>query len=321
MRRSPRLTNDAARSVSDQPSPALRVGTRASNLALAQAAAAAEPLGEFELVEISTSGDEGATGDKSRFVDGLEGALREGAIDLAIHSAKDLPGEDAPGLEIVATTSREDPTDAVISSLDCESIDDLPEGTRIGTSSLRRRAQLLARRPDLVPVATRGNVDTRLEKLKAGKVEALVLATAGLRRLGREGEISFTLDPHSFTPSPGQGTVALQARTGDPVGRKAAEIGDRHSQIELACERSAAKRLGASCESCFGVLARLDGELLKARAWCGVPDGSDWIADSIDGEPGDPAGLGERVAERLLAAGAADILERSSEMSRNGDPG
>ena len=321
MRRCPLWMNVDARSVSEQATPPLRIGTRGSELALTQAAAAAEPLGEFELIEISTSGDVGEAGDKSRFVDGLEGALREGAIDLAIHSAKDLPGEDTPGLEIVATTKREDPTDAVVSRSEGDSIDDLPKGARVGTSSLRRRAQLLSRRPDLVPVPIRGNVDTRLEKLRIGEVDALILATAGLRRLGRQDEISFILDPHSFTPSPGQGTVAIQSRSGDPAGQRAGNSSNRESRVELECERSAAGRLGANCDSCFGVLARLEGGLLSARAWCGVPDGSDWIADAVDGEADDPSGLGERVAERLLAAGAADLLERSSEMSREGGSG
>ena len=300
--------------MSDRESPQLRVGTRGSKLALAQANAAAQRLGEFELIEISTSGDQGEEGDKSRFVDGLEGALRDGVIDLAIHSAKDLPEEMPPGLEIAATTEREDPTDAVVSGAEAGSIEDLPEGARVGTSSLRRTAQLLARRPDLVPMEIRGNVDTRLEKLRAGEVDALVLASAGMKRLGREGEISFSLDPHGFTPSPGQGTVAFQARSGDPAAERAAAIGDRNSEIELLCERSAASRLGASCDSCLGVLAQLEGKILKARAWCGVPDGSDWIADAIDGEATDPTGLGERVAERLLAAGARELLDRSAAM-------
>lgn len=302
--------------MSDRESPPLRVGTRGSKLALAQARAAAQPLGEFELIEISTSGDEGKGADKSRFVDGLEGALRDGTIDLAIHSAKDLPGEMSPGLEIAATTLREDPTDAVISAAEAESIEDLPEGARVGTSSLRRTAQLLARRPDLVPVEIRGNVDTRLDKLRAGEIDALILASAGMRRLGRGEEISFSLDPHSFTPSPGQGTVAFQARSADPAAERAAAVGDPDSEAELLCERAAARRLEADCDSCFGVLAQLDGEVLKARAWCGVPDGSDWIADAIDGDATDPSGLGERVAERLLAAGARELLDRSAAMQR-----
>ena len=307
--------NTAAKSVPEQSSTALRIGTRASALAIAQAAATAEPLGEFELVEISTSGDRGEAGDKSRFVDGVEGALADGTVDLAIHSAKDLPGTDSDGLEIAATSPREDPSDAVVVRNSASSLDDLPEGSKIGTSSLRRRAQLLASRPDLVPVEIRGNVDTRLAKLDAGEVDALILACAGLKRLGRGDEISFNLDPHAFTPSPGQGTVAIQARTSDPAGDRAAEISDQTSYLELLCERTAARTLGATCDSSFGVLATRTDEGLTARAWCGLPDGSDWIADSVDGETSEPVALGERVAERLLAAGAGEILERSAVMA------
>ncbi len=292
----------------------LRIGTRASALALAQAAAASAPLGEFELVEITTSGDRGEAGDKSRFVDGLEAALREEEIDLAVHSAKDLPGEDPAGLEIIATGPREDPTDAIVTRADAKTLDELPEGSRVGTSSLRRRAQLLARRPDLVPVEVRGNVDTRLDKLAAGEVDALILASAGLKRLGRGDEISFSLDPHTFTPSPGQGTVAFQSREGDPAGERAATVDDRTSHLELRCERTAARRLGASCDSSVGILATCEGDLIEARAWCGLPDGSDWISDSVEGDSSDPVALGERVAERLLSAGAGEILERSAAM-------
>lgn len=313
--------NTAAKSVPEDGSPALRIGTRASALALAQAAAAAEPLGEFELVEVSTSGDRGVAGDKSRFVDGVEGALADGTVDLAIHSAKDLPGSDSPELEIAATSAREDPSDAVVTRDSWRSLAEFPEGSKVGTSSLRRRAQLLASRPDLVPVEIRGNVDTRLAKLDAGEVDALILACAGLKRLGRGDEISFTLDPHAFTPSPGQGTVAIQARTGDPAGERAAEISDETSFLELLCERTAARTLGATCDSSFGVLASRQGENLSARAWCGLPDGSDWIADSVDGESADPVALGERVAERLLAAGAGEILERSASMASERETG
>ncbi len=306
--------NTVARSVPELDRKPLRIGTRASALALAQATAASAPLGEFELVEITTSGDRGEAGDKSRFVDGLEAALREDSIDLAVHSAKDLPGEDPIGLEIVATGPREDPTDAIVTRADAKTLDELPEGSRVGTSSLRRRAQLLARRPDLVPVEVRGNVDTRLDKLAAGEVDALILASAGLKRLGRGDEIAFALDPHTFTPSPGQGTVAFQSRAGDPAGERAGAVDDRISHLELSCERTAARRLGATCDSSVGILATCEGGLIEARAWCGLPDGSDWISDSVEGDSGDPVALGERVAERLLSAGAGEILERSAAM-------
>lgn len=298
----------------DRGSDTLRIGTRGSALALAQAKLAAAPLGDFELIEISTSGDRGETGDKSRFVDGVEGALREGIVDLAIHSAKDLPSADTPGLEIAAAAPREDPLDAVVTVMETNSLEELPEGSRVGTSSLRRRAQLLAGRSDLVPVPISGNVDTRLEKLRAGEVDALVLAAAGMKRLGRGEEISFTLDPHGFTPSPGQGTVVIQARTGDPTAERAIVADDETASAELTCERAAARGLGATCDSAVGVLAEREGEILRARAWCGLPDGSDWISDSVEGEVEGAESLGDRVAERLVAAGAVEILKRSTEM-------
>lgn len=317
--RSHRSTNIAAKSVPDREPDTLRIGTRGSALALAQAGVAAEPLGRVELVEITTSGDQGESGDKSRFVDGVEGALRRGEVDLAIHSAKDLPGSDSPELEIVAAVKRETPQDAVATATGAASLADLPEGARIGTSSLRRRAQLLACRADLNPVPMRGNVDTRLAKLGAGEVDALVLASAGLRRLGLEDEIAFSLDPHGFTPSPGQGTVVIQARKGDPAGARAAIANDQTALAELICERTAARRLGATCDSAVGVLAEREGESLRARAWCGLPDGSDWISDSVEGDLSDPSSLGERVAERLIAAGAEEILERSATMVEQGE--
>jgi hydroxymethylbilane synthase len=178
-------------------------------LALVQAKAVAKLLGGAEIVPIKTA--DADTGDKARFVKAIEQALLNGEIDLAVHSAKDLPSELPEGLEIAGVPSREDPRDAYVGSV--TSLGDVPEGSRIGTSSLRRRAQILALRPDLDVVEVHGNVDTRLGKLEAGQFDGLVLAAAGLRRLGRAEEISFSLELEEVVPSPGQGALAIEATT------------------------------------------------------------------------------------------------------------
>src|ERR1700712_5257938 len=169
----------------------------------------AEMLGGAELVEVSSDGE---PGDKSRFVRAVEGALLDGRADIGVHSAKDLPGEEVEGLEIAAVPPREDPADVWIGA--GTSLEDIPEGARVGTVSLRRRAQLLATRPDLELLDLNGNVDTRLRKLAEGDYDAIVLAAAGLRRLGREGEIGFRVPEDRMGPAGGQGALALQVGTG-----------------------------------------------------------------------------------------------------------
>src|SRR5512144_1769512 len=199
----------------------LRLGTRGSALALAQAERVAKALGDAEIVTIRTSGDEGsrrdsaaggdaAGGDKARFVREIERALIEGEVDLGVHSAKDLPTDLPDGLELAGVMTREDPRDAYVGNV--TSLGDVPEGSRIGTASLRRRAQILALRPDVEVVEVRGNVDTRLAKLEAGDYDGLVLAAAGLRRLSRAEEIAFPLELGDFVPAPGQGALAIEAR-------------------------------------------------------------------------------------------------------------
>src|SRR3954453_17981812 len=195
----------------------IRIATRGSALALTQAGQVAEMLGGAELVEASSDGE---PGDKSRFVRGVERALLAGEAEVGVHSAKDLPGEMAAELEIAAVPPREDPADAWIGA--GSSLADAPEGARVGTASLRRRAQLLAARPDLRVEELHGNVDTRLRKLAEGELDAIVLAAAGLRRLGREEEIAFLLDPGQMTPAAGQGTLALEVNGADAEAREAA---------------------------------------------------------------------------------------------------
>jgi hydroxymethylbilane synthase len=182
----------------------------------------------------------------------------------------------------------------------------------VGTSSLRRRAQLLAARPDLDVVELHGNVDTRLRRLAEGELDAIVLAAAGLRRLGRAEEISFLLTGEEMTPAAGQGTLALQARAGDREARQAAErITDPAALAELTAERAAVAALAASCNTPIGISARSNGEWMTIEGFAGMPDGSEWVRDRLDGDAGNPRWLGEELARRMLAAGAGAILEQA----------
>jgi hydroxymethylbilane synthase len=293
----------------------LRLGTRGSALALAQAKLVADALGGAELVTIRTSGDEPANrgGDKARFVREIEQALLAGDVDLAVHSAKDLPSELPDGLGIAGVPSREDARDAFVG--EAASLEAVPEGTRIGTSSLRRRAQLLALRPDLEILELRGNVDTRLGRLR-DDFDGLILASAGLRRLGRAGEIAFAFDPGQLTPAPGQGALALEARDRDPASPRAAAITDPAAMAALSCERAAVGVLEASCDTPVGVHAELQpGGRMRARGFCGLPDGSEWIRDELEADAGAPEQLGRDLAERMRAAGGAELLVRAERMA------
>jgi hydroxymethylbilane synthase len=313
----------------------MRVGTRASALALAQATLVLQALGDGELVPIVTRGDresaglddaageiagDGAQGapppgeDKSRWVSELERALLAGEIDVAVHSAKDVPGELADGLALLAAPARAAAEDVLCGA---SSLDALPSGARVGTSSVRRIAQLRAAREDIELVAMHGNVDTRLRKLATGELDAIVLARAGLQRLGREDALGATLDPLRFVPAPGQGTLALQARADDAQACAAlTTIGDDATLTCLLAERALARELDASCDTPLGAWATLDGEnaggagagRLRLRAWIGLPDGSAWIADELRGAETAPEELGRAVAKRLESAGAEEIL-------------
>lgn len=289
----------------------MRLGTRGSELALAQARLVADALGGAEVVPIS-SAREREKGDKSRFVRAVEEALIAGEVDLGVHSAKDLPGELSRELMLAGVPGREDPSDAYVGA--GGSLGEVPAGARVGTSSLRRRSQLLALRPDLEVVELRGNVDTRLRKLgdEEEGLDGIVLASAGLVRLGREGEIAFRFEVEAMTPAPGQGALALEARRDDAERLAvAAAVTDGAALVELTAERAATGALEATCETPVGVCARLDGEELTVHGYAGLPDGSEWVRDSVAGDPDQPAALGEVLAERMLAAGARDILDRS----------
>lgn len=289
----------------------IRIATRGSKLALTQAGMVAEMLGGAELVEASSDGE---PGDKSRFVHGVERALLAGEAEIGVHSAKDLPGEMPEDLEIAAVPPREDPADAWIGA--GSSLEDAPEGARVGTASLRRRAQLLAARPDLRVEELHGNVDTRLRKLAEGELDAIVLAAAGLRRLGRDGEISFRVPVDVMVPAAGQGALALQIRAGDTASAEAAAAAlDFDAARELTAERAAVALLEATCATPIGVHARVEGEGLEVEAFVGLPDGSEWLRDRVEGVATDPVAAGTLLAERLLSAGARDILTRAEAAS------
>lgn len=286
---------------------ALRLATRASKLALVQARSVADQLGGAELVEASSDGE---PGDKSRFVRGVERALLDGEAEIGVHSAKDLPAETPDGLAIGAVPPREDPADAWVGV--GASLDDVTEGARVGTASLRRRAQLLAARPDLRVSELHGNVDTRLRKLAEGELDAIVLAVAGLRRLGRESEIAFRVPGEAMTPAAGQGSLVLQIRAGDEETAEAiAPLGNETALRELTAERAVVSLLDATCATPIGVHARDEGEQVHVDAFVGLPDGSEWLRDRVEGEATEPALLGATLAQRLLSAGARDILDRA----------
>ena len=270
----------------------------------------AEALGGAELVRVSNV--DGDVGDKARFVRTVEGALRGERAELGVHSAKDLPGEMPDDLALVGVPEREDPADVFVGP--ARTLDEVPEGARVGTASLRRRSQLLALRPDFEVVEIRGNVDTRLRKLAEGELEGIVLAAAGLIRLGRSNEIAFRFGADQMVPAPGQGTLALQARSGDgEAAAAAAGISDQDALVEFTAERAATQMLDASCETPLGICARhLEGTLAVA-GYAGLPDGSEWVRDAVRGDAEQPAALGAALAERMLSAGAGEILERAKE--------
>jgi hydroxymethylbilane synthase len=322
----------------------MRIGTRRSPLALAQAELIAELLaaagqGGCEIVPMTTGGDRLSAGggdaadgsDKSRWVTELEEALADGRIDLAVHSAKDVPGALAEGLALHGAPARAPAEDVLCGA---GGLEELRAGARVGTSSVRRLAQLRTAREDLDVVALRGNVDTRLRKLAdpGEGLDAIVLAHAGLQRLGRDSEVGSVLNVERFVPAPGQGVLALEGRADDNTTCAAVTaITDKETFACLLAERAVAQALDASCHTPLGAHAVPDGSGgLLLRAWVGLPDGSAWVSDEL-AEKGiraegacppasvggfyDPQALGQRVAKRLLAARAGDLLRRAEEMS------
>jgi hydroxymethylbilane synthase len=285
----------------------VRIGTRGSALALAQARQVAALLGgEHELVHVSTTGDRqqsplGPASDKERWVRELDLALLAGEIDCAVHSAKDVPARLADGVVIAAVPQRADPRDALCGT---SSLAALGAGARVGTSSLRRTAQLRALRPDIEVVALRGNVDTRLRRLAAGEYDAIVLALAGLERLERANE-GVALE--ELVPAAGQGCLAVTTRAGEES--LVAAIDHAPSRRALLAERAVVRALDADCHTPVGAHASsLPDGRLALRAFVGAPDGSAWVRDELEGD--DAEALGAEIAQRLLTAGAREILGR-----------
>lgn len=296
----------------------MRLGTRGSPLALWQARWVRGSLGngsdpDVELVPIRTTGDRildrplAAIGGKGLFTRELDRALLSGRIDLAVHSLKDLPFRLEPGLVIGAVMPRGDPLDALVS--DGKRLDALPARARIGTGSLRRRAQILHRYPDLDVGDLRGNVDTRLGRLDAGDFDALVLSAAGLTRLGHEARVTERLDPDIVLPAVGQGTVAVVCRAEDPETRgRLRGLDDPETRTAAGAERALLEVLQGNCQVPIAGHAVLTSGRLRLRARVISPDGSRLLSDELEGDPADPESLGQRLGQRLLEAGAAEIL-------------
>ncbi len=298
----------------------VRIGTRGSPLAVRQAELVAEALRRawpglaVELVPLATSGDKLAhaslaeVGGKGLFVKEIEEALLDGRVALAVHSLKDLPAELPPGLTLAAFPAREDPRDALVSR-DAPGLAALPRGARVGTGSLRRRVQLLARRPDLVVEPIRGNVETRLRKLHEVPYDAVVLAVAGLRRLGLAPAGAVVLEPDEMLPAVGQGVLAVETRADDASTRRlAAPLDDPATRAAASAERAFLARVGGSCATPLAAHAWLEGQSLRLETFLATPDGTRLLRDGDRGDALAPAELGRRVAERMLARGAADII-------------
>lgn len=302
----------------------IRIGTRGSALARAQtdlvanALRAEQPGLKVEVVLISTSGDRsqhtnlpGADWGSGVFVKEIESALLDERIDLAVHSLKDVPPAPTPGLELVAFPAREDPRDVLITP-DARPLDRLPPGARVGTSSARRSAFLRAWRPDLVFLPIRGNVDTRLRKLRGGDYDAILLAGAGLRRLGlNPSEVPcVVVEAEVLPPAPGQGALALQARAADrDVADLAAPLNDAPTAGAVAAERRLMTRLEGGCRLPIGALATAGAnDALDMLAAVASPDGAQILQDRRVGRLSQPEALADQLADRLLAAGAASLL-------------
>lgn len=292
----------------------LAIGSRGSQLALWQArfiASRLDTLGVSTRVEIiKTAGDHLQTaslaqaGGKGLFTKEIEEALLEGTIDLAVHSLKDLPTGMRAGLAIAAIPEREDARDAMLG----QRLEELEQGARVGTSSGRRAAQIRALRPDLHVEAIRGNVDTRIRKLREGQYDAIVLATAGLRRLGLESEIAAIFPPDEICPAPGQGALAVQTRDDSAAFNICAELNHQPSRQAVECERAVLAALGGGCQLPVGAFAEPRDAALELMAVVISPNGSKCVRGRATGAPDAPEELGRALAEDLLSRGANAIL-------------
>lgn len=307
-----------------QSTPLLRIGTRGSMLALAQAhltrrlLAAAHQVSEdrIEIKVISTTGDRitdrplSEIGGKGLFSKEIEAALFAGEVDLGVHSSKDLASHLPDGLVLAAFLEREDVRDAFV-SLKYRNLDDLPQGAKLGSSSIRRAAQMLRARPDLEVVPFRGNVDTRLGKLEAGIADATLLAAAGLNRLGKSDRISALLDPRQFLPAPAQGAIGIEIRAEDTRTRDLVAVLDHvPTSTAIAAERGLLGTLDGSCRTPIGAFTEWNGASISLVAEILSPDGREWYRDSETGAANDAAAIGARLGRKLLADAGPDFERR-----------
>ena len=294
----------------------LRIGSRGSQLALWQANHISSLLRErgheIELEIIKTTGDKitdvalAKVGTKGMFTKEIEDALAAGRVDLAVHSLKDLPTELPPGFEIAAITKRENPRDVFL-SVKYASIQDLPKGAKVGTSSLRRQAQLKVVRRDLDVFPLRGNVDTRVRKLEEGNYDAIILAAAGLFRLGKTQFVKQVIDDELMCPAAGQGALGIEIRKGDAAMREHLRfLDDAAARATTTCERALLNKLGGGCQVPIGAFAEMEDGVLRLTGICARPDGTEVIREVQTGS--DPIELGERTGETILRRGGDQIL-------------
>lgn len=304
-----------------QSAPLLRIGTRGSLLAMAQATLVQRLLAEAHGVDLSaieirvftTSGDRitdrplSEAGGKGLFSKEIEAALEANDIDLGVHSSKDLASVLPDGLTLAAFLEREDVRDAFV-SLRYGSVAELPQGAKLGSSSIRRAAQMLRARPDLEIVPFRGNVDTRLGKLEAGVADATLLAVAGLNRLGKADKVTQYLDPREFPPAPAQGAIGIEIRDADARTRElVAVLNHGPTATTIAAERALLTTLDGSCRTPIGAFTELNGVSCRLTAEILSPDGREFYRDTVEGKAADAASLGTQLGHRLLDAAGPDF--------------
>ncbi len=299
----------------------LKLGTRSSKLSLAQTDIVvqllkkAHPKLEVEVVPVKTLGDRlppekrTSIDEKSAFTNDIEDLLISGVLDVAVHSMKDLPNEMREGLTIAATPPREDARDALVSAMGAI-LHQIPKSGKIGTSSLRRRVQLLRLRKDLEIIEIRGNVETRLQKMTESGLDGVVLASAGLKRIGESNRIAQVFSVYEMVPAICQGALAVESRSDDKeVISMLAAIDDAGTRLATACERAFGRKLGSDCNVPVGAYAEFGGGRMNITGMVASPDGSEFLKKSIIGAAPEPEKLGEELAQSLLAAGGKKILE------------
>jgi hydroxymethylbilane synthase len=306
-----------------QSSPFLRIGTRGSALAMVQARLVQRLLAEahgvdperIEIHPITTSGDTlkdaplSEVGGKGLFSKEIEAALDTNEVDIGVHSSKDMATTLPTGLRLAAFLEREDIRDAFV-SLKARSLDDLPRGAKLGSSSLRRAAQMLRARPDLEIVPFRGNVDTRLRKLEDGIADATLLAVAGLNRLGRQHEITSYLDPERFPPAPAQGAIGLEIRNADQrTADLIAPLNHGPTATAVLAERALLGALDGSCRTAIGAVTRIEGETLRLKGEILSPDGQIAIFGELSGAAAEPARLGHELGQILRDKAGSDFFK------------